>query len=48
MQGPLEKVDKMKVWLSTKGSPKSTISGSKFTNEGFIDKAAFKKFTVKR
>ncbi|XP_028409047.1 acylphosphatase-1-like [Dendronephthya gigantea] len=48
IQGEKQGIDQMKVWLSTKGSPKSTITNCEFTNERSISKLDFTDFKIVR
>lgn len=46
--GDAKSIERMKVWLSTKGSPKSVIKEAKFENEGPVPSCRFKRFTIRR
>ncbi|KAK6182293.1 hypothetical protein SNE40_010007 [Patella caerulea] len=48
VQGPEDKMQIMKNWLKTKGSPKSVIKNCVFKNERTIEKLEFKEFVVIR
>ncbi|CAB4002296.1 acylphosphatase-1 [Paramuricea clavata] len=48
LQGEKQNIDLMKVWLSTEGSPKSTITNCEFTNERSINKLGFSDFKIVR
>lgn len=47
VQGPKEKVDSMKNWLSCVGSPMSRIDRAVFSNERQISSLEFHTFTTK-
>jgi hypothetical protein len=44
----LELLHSRKTWLSTEGSPKSTITNCEFTNERPINKLEFTNFKIVR
>lgn len=46
MEGPKDDVMKMKTWLKTKGSPKSKITKTNFTNETTISEVTGQGFNV--
>ncbi|XP_072032154.1 acylphosphatase-1-like [Amphiura filiformis] len=46
VQGPEDKVDFMKKWLKTKGSPRSRIDKAEFNNDRNVQKADFPDFKV--
>ncbi|XP_050316464.1 acylphosphatase-2 isoform X2 [Bactrocera neohumeralis] len=48
MEGELDKVNEMKNWLETKGSPKSRIDKAVFSETKEIPDYTFKAFTIKR
>lgn len=48
MQGPTDKIMKMKHWLKHKGSPKSKIDRAEFTNEQVIPKISYSDFVIKK
>ncbi|XP_065144136.2 acylphosphatase-1 [Paramisgurnus dabryanus] len=48
LQGPASKVEQMKHWLQTTGSPQSRIAKTEFRNEHTVDKLDFKDFKVAR
>jgi len=48
IQGEVKKIEEMKEWLRTTGSPQSRISDCKFKNEKDIAGLEFKEFTIKR
>ena len=48
VQGPDSKVDEMKIWLKTKGSPKSRIDKCNFTKLRDISKLEFTEFSIKK
>ena len=48
LQGERQKIDLMKTWLSTEGSPKSAITNCQFSNERSIDKLEFANFKIVR
>ncbi|XP_011189620.1 acylphosphatase-2 [Zeugodacus cucurbitae] len=48
MEGELNKVNEMKYWLQTKGSPKSRIDKAVFSETKEIPDYTFKAFTIKR
>ncbi|XP_017600804.1 PREDICTED: acylphosphatase-2 [Corvus brachyrhynchos] len=47
VQGPEEKVNKMKSWLSKVGSPSSRIDKTNFSNEKEISKLDFSDFNTR-
>ncbi|XP_054975689.1 acylphosphatase-2 isoform X2 [Sorex araneus] len=47
LQGPEEKVDNMKTWLSKVGSPSSRIDRANFTNEKNITKLDYSNFSIR-
>ncbi|KAG7473131.1 acylphosphatase-2-like isoform X1 [Solea senegalensis] len=47
VQGPAEKVEDMKVWLSKEGSPSSRITRASFTNQRNIDKLELSGFKTR-
>nr|XP_021502597.1 acylphosphatase-2 [Meriones unguiculatus] len=47
MQGPEEKVDSMKSWLSKVGSPSSRIDRADFSNEKTISKLEYSDFSIR-
>ncbi|XP_054456594.1 acylphosphatase-2-like [Anoplopoma fimbria] len=47
VQGPANKVDEMKVWLSKKGSPSSRITKASFTDQRAIDKLELSGFKTR-
>ncbi|XP_030051705.1 acylphosphatase-2 [Microcaecilia unicolor] len=47
VQGPEDKVNSMKVWLSKVGSPSSRIDRTQFSDEKEIHKLEFKGFNTK-
>ncbi|XP_046582497.1 acylphosphatase-2-like [Haliotis rubra] len=47
IQGPKKNIDFMKHWLSSVGSPMSTITRCDFSNERAIEDVSFKKFTIR-
>ncbi|CAF0813512.1 unnamed protein product [Rotaria sordida] len=48
MEGYKTNIDQMKIWLQTKGSPKSKIIKAEFTNEKPITKLTENIFDIKR
>ncbi|XP_049979848.1 acylphosphatase-2 isoform X1 [Alexandromys fortis] len=46
VQGPEEKVNSMKAWLSKVGSPSSRIDRADFTNEKTISKLDYSNFSI--
>lgn len=46
VQGPEEKVDSMKAWLSKVGSPSSRIDRADFSNEKTISKLDYSNFSI--
>ncbi|CAF0850090.1 unnamed protein product [Rotaria sp. Silwood1] len=48
MEGLKTNIDQMKIWLQTKGSPKSKITKAEFTNEKSITKLIGNTFDIKR
>ena len=48
MEGDKTKIDQMKHWLRTTGSPKSKITKAEFTNEKTITKLTAKTFEIIR
>ncbi|XP_054857721.1 acylphosphatase-2 isoform X2 [Eublepharis macularius] len=47
VQGPEDKVNEMKAWLSNVGSPSSHIERTDFSNEREISKVDFTAFTTR-
>lgn len=47
VQGPEEKVNSMKSWLSKVGSPSSRIDRAAFTNEKTISKLDYTNFSIR-
>ncbi|XP_012633262.2 acylphosphatase-2 isoform X2 [Microcebus murinus] len=47
VQGPEEKVDSMKSWLSKIGSPSSRIDRTNFSNEKTISKLEYSNFSIR-
>ncbi|XP_032073012.1 acylphosphatase-2 [Thamnophis elegans] len=47
VQGPEEKVNEMKAWLTSVGSPSSRIDRTNFSNEKEISKLEFSGFTTR-
>jgi acylphosphatase len=47
VQGPAEKVNSMKSWLSKVGSPSSRIDRTEFSNEKTISKLEYSNFSVR-
>ncbi|XP_012505297.1 PREDICTED: acylphosphatase-2 [Propithecus coquereli] len=47
VQGPEEKVNSMKSWLSKIGSPSSRIDRTNFSNEKTISKLEYSKFSIR-
>ncbi|XP_021032486.1 acylphosphatase-2 [Mus caroli] len=47
VQGPEEKVDGMKSWLSKVGSPSSRIDRADFSNEKTISKLEYSDFSIR-
>ncbi|XP_037065213.1 acylphosphatase-2 [Peromyscus leucopus] len=47
VQGPEEKVDSMKAWLSKVGSPSSRIDRTDFSNEKTISKLEYSNFSIR-
>lgn len=47
VQGPEEKVDSMKSWLSKVGSPSSRIDRTNFSNEKTISKLEYSNFSIR-
>ncbi|XP_046336764.1 acylphosphatase-2-like [Haliotis rufescens] len=47
IQGPKKNIDFMKHWLSSVGSPMSTIKRCDFSNEKTIEDVSYKNFTVR-
>ncbi|XP_061429827.1 acylphosphatase-1-like [Lethenteron reissneri] len=45
-QGPPDRTEQLKVWLSTKGSPKSRITRAEFSSERTVEKAEYSDFRV--
>ncbi|CAF2855063.1 unnamed protein product [Rotaria sp. Silwood2] len=48
MEGQKNNIDQMKIWLQTKGSPKSKITKAEFTNEKPITKLTGNTFDIRR
>ncbi|KAL0280719.1 UNVERIFIED_CONTAM: hypothetical protein PYX00_001936 [Menopon gallinae] len=48
MEGSSDKILKMKNWLKHKGSPKSRIDKTEFTNEQVITKHTYSDFIIKK
>mmetsp|Transcript_8109 Transcript_8109/g.15705 ORF Transcript_8109/g.15705 Transcript_8109/m.15705 type:complete len:96 (-) Transcript_8109:111-398(-) len=48
MEGSKEKVDELKAWLKTKGSPASKVERVVFKNEAVISTPKFKSFDVNK
>ncbi|PSN41638.1 Acylphosphatase-2 [Blattella germanica] len=48
MEGPERKVEEMKKWLVSVGSPKSRIERAEFKNEKNVEKYSFQEFRIKR
>lgn len=49
IQGPRNKIEEMKEWLSKEGSPASRIDKVEFLNERVLDSdVEFDSFTIKR
>ncbi|XP_045476003.1 acylphosphatase-1-like [Harmonia axyridis] len=48
LQGDMDKVNMMKVWLQKTGSPKSKIEKAEFRNEKQITSASFNDFSIKK
>jgi acylphosphatase len=48
MEGEKPNIDRMKNWLQTRGSPKSKITKTEFTNEKKISKLTGNTFNIKR
>ena len=46
--GPEKSISAMKLWLKTKGSPKSTIASATFTNEQAVKDFKYTEFDIKR
>ncbi|XP_036057499.1 acylphosphatase-2 isoform X2 [Onychomys torridus] len=47
VQGPKEKVDSMKAWLSKVGSPSSRIDRTDFSNEKTISNLEYSNFSIR-
>uniref|UniRef100_A0A4W6BXP3 Acylphosphatase 2 n=1 Tax=Lates calcarifer TaxID=8187 RepID=A0A4W6BXP3_LATCA len=47
VQGPADKVERMKVWLSKEGSPSSRITKANFANQRTIDKLELSGFKTR-
>uniref|UniRef100_A0A3B4B0H8 Acylphosphatase-like domain-containing protein n=1 Tax=Periophthalmus magnuspinnatus TaxID=409849 RepID=A0A3B4B0H8_9GOBI len=47
VQGPLNQVEEMKVWLSKEGSPSSRITRASFSNQRSIEKLELKGFSTR-
>ncbi|XP_055083268.1 acylphosphatase-2-like [Periophthalmus magnuspinnatus] len=47
VQGPLNQVEEMKVWLSKEGSPTSRITRASFSNQRSIEKLELKGFSTR-
>ena len=48
MQGEIENVEQMRVWLKQKGSPLSRIDNAVFSNERDISSLEFTEFSIHR
>ena len=48
MQGEVENVEQMRVWLKQKGSPLSKIEKAEFLNERDISSLEFTEFSIHR
>mmetsp|Transcript_48073 Transcript_48073/g.55571 ORF Transcript_48073/g.55571 Transcript_48073/m.55571 type:complete len:177 (-) Transcript_48073:35-565(-) len=48
IQGPLDLINQMKVWLCEEGSPSSHIEGCEFSNERTISKYEFSNFSRRK
>ncbi len=48
MEGRKEDINQMKIWLRTKGSPKSKITKAEFSNEKTITQLNGKSFSVNK
>ncbi|RDD42613.1 Acylphosphatase-1 [Trichoplax sp. H2] len=48
IQGPHDSIETMRIWLSTKGSPKSRITKCEFKNNLSIASREFQSFTIIR
>ncbi|KAK7104146.1 acylphosphatase-1-like [Littorina saxatilis] len=46
MQGPPDKVEKLKIWLRTKGSPSSKITKCDFKNERELSSSSYSSFDI--
>ncbi|KAK2921551.1 hypothetical protein Q8A73_001036 [Channa argus] len=47
VQGPADRVEEMKVWLSKEGSPSSRITRASFSNQRTIDKLELSGFNTR-
>ncbi|XP_033331489.1 acylphosphatase-1 [Megalopta genalis] len=48
LEGEKAKIDEMKHWLRSTGSPQSAIDKAEFRNEREIDKLSFENFGIKK